>query len=75
MKWIETPAAALAAKLKTGLHIPPMALGMPHFAGQHTNPERAKRRRAIKRFGGIRQFKKFRRFGLELRAQRLAAGA
>ena len=28
------------------------------FLGQHTNPVRAARRRAIKAAGGIRQFKK-----------------
>ncbi len=61
MKWIETLAAALAAKLKTGLRIPTMALGMAHFAGQHTNPARNQRRQVIKRVGGIRQFKKLRR--------------
>ena len=75
MKWIETLAAALAAKLKTGLHIPTMALGMSHFAGQHTNPARTQRRRAIKRLRRILLLKKFPRFGQELRAQRLAAGA
>lgn len=69
MKWIETLAAALAAKLKTGLRIPPMAFGMSHFAGQRTNPARNQRRRAIKRVGGIRQFKKARRIGLALRQQ------
>lgn len=42
-------------------------LGKPNppkgeFAGQRVNPERAARRKLIKKRGGIRQFKRFERF-------------